>query len=252
MQESGNQATGLARLFSGLPASINTTSVLSAPHGGDTSKLVLGLADALSAHHGRVCLVQARYSKLSAALGCRPIHSWQCDRLLDDQIIHVSGYHLLHAPDCMAGDAEIVGAVAKCGRYDFLLFDGGRFTRDEAQINPQAPQMLAILMGKQDVETVYALHKGLCLARSPAELLLLGEEGEQVAQLSQRLPDARLGNCKISTNLYRNGNNQIETSSDTLTINPNLSWIVSRIQSKNYKRVANGGVGKSPEEINQG
>ena len=252
MQKMANQATGLARLFSGLPASVNTTSVLSAPHGGDSSKLVLGLADALSAHHGRVCLVQARYSKLSVALGCRPMHSWQCDRLLDEQIIHVSGYHLLHAPDCMAGDAEIIGAVAKCGRYDFLLFDGGRFTRDEAQVNPQAQQTLVILMGRQDVETVYALFKGLCLESSPTEMLLLGEGGEHLTQLSQRLPDTRLGNCKISTNLYRNGNNQTETSSNTLTINPNLSWIVSRIQSKNDKRMANGGVGKSSEEINQG
>ncbi len=251
MPESGNQATGLARLFSGLPTSINTTSVLSAPHGGDGSELVLGLADALSAHHGRVCLVQARYSRLSAALGCRPMHGWQCERLLDEQIIHISGYHLLHAPDCMAGDAGIIAAVAKCGSYDFLLFDGGRFTRDAAQINPQAPQMLAILMAKQDMESVYALYKGLYLARSPAEVLLLGEGGEQVAQLSRRWPDTRLGNCKISTNLYRNGNNQIETSSDTLTINPNLSWIVSKIQSKNDKRMANGGAGKSSEEINQ-
>lgn len=252
MPESGNQATGLARLFSGSSVTVNTTSVLSAPHGGDSAALVLALADALSAQHGRVCLVQARYSKLSVALGCRPMHGWQSDRLLDEQIIHVGGYHLLHAPDCMAGDAEIIGAAAKCGRYDFLLFDGGRFTRDEVQINPQAQQILVILMGVQDVETIYALHKGLCLAHSPTELLLLGERAEQLSQLLQHQPDTELGNVKIVTNLYQNDNNQIVTSSNTLTISSNLSWIVSRIQSNNYKRMTNGGVGKSSEEFHQG
>lgn len=252
MREPGHQAAGLTRLFSGLPTSVNTVSVLSAPHGADSSGLVLDLADALSANHERVCVVQTGFSKLSVEMGCRPMRGWQRDRLLDEQIIHASGYHLLHAPDSMAGDAEIIEAVSACGSYDFLLFDGGRFTRDEAQINPQAAQILVILMGRQDVETVYALHKGLHLMHSPAEMLLLGEESDRIAQLLCRSQNQRPDTCKMSLGVYRNSNNQTETSSNTLTINPNLSWIVSRIRLKNHKRVANGGIGKSSEEVSQG
>lgn len=252
VHELGCQAAGLAKLFAGTSSAINTVSVLSAPGGADSHKWALALADALTACNEKVCLVQAHHSTLSVTMGYRPMRRWQMERTLDSQLLHAGAYPLLYAPDSMAGDAKIIDAVAKNGRHDFLLFDGGRFSRSEAQINPHAVQTLVVLTGEQDVETAYALCKGLDFLGSPAELFFVGGACRQLAQLISRWQEQNLGECKIQVHLCRNNNNQPETSSDTLTINPNLSWIVSRIRTKNHKRVANGGVGKGAQQIDQG
>jgi hypothetical protein len=252
MQGASHQAAGLTRLFSGMPVPLTSISVLASPHGPETGAWALCLANALSALQSRVCLVETRSASLSVALGCRPMRGWQPDRSLDEQIIHAHGRHLLSAPGCMAGDLEIAAAVSASGCYDFLVFDGGKLTHQQAAISPETPQTLVILMDGQDVEAVYALHKALRLAHSPARTLILGEGSDSVAQLARHFLNQNLDFCKNLHNMSPNSNNQSQTSSNTLTINSNLTWIVSRIQPKNQKRVANGGAGKSSEEIRQG
>ncbi len=241
-----HQAAGLARLFQTAPAEpVSVISVLASAHGAPSSALALALADSLSGES--VCLVQTGSSRLSALLGCQVLHTWQPDMALDAQIVPVRGFHLLCAPDCPAGDVGVVDLLTRSKRFQHIVFDAGVFDRETACLDPQTVQMLLLSVGEQDHEAAYALLKGLHTSASEVDVLLLGAGAPGLSQLHKGLLDGAGGNCKISVNMCPISNTCIDTSSNALTIPSNLSWIVSRIRSRNHKRVANGGIGKSTQ-----
>lgn len=236
--QSQHQAQGLQRLFSGGAASL--VSVLAGPGIADSDAFVLDLAAALVRRGQRVWLAETETGKLAGRLGCRPLLPWQASRSLEEQMISAGDYGLLRAPR-IAGDPAFAQAVAGCHGCDVVLFDGGPFSPTEAPLDPVAPQTLVALLGKEDAEAGYALAKAL--RRSPARLLLLGEAAEAVAQAARYFMGENLECLKTGKDLCQIGNSRQETSSNTLTIAPNLTWVVSRIMQNDQSRVAHGGSG---------
>ena len=248
MPQPEHQADGLIRLFQTDTQPPCILSLLAASRSEDSGLLALALAGALPS----VCLVQTGHSRLSALLGCRILRSWQPGLDPDAQIITVQGYHLLHAPESQAGDAEVIAALSRCKRYSHIVFDGGEFSPVAAPLDPHTRQTLLVSVHQLNMESGYALLKGLRLANSEAEVLLIGTGAERLAQLYSSLLGVDGLDCKMTVSVCQNSNTNAETSSNTLTTSSNLSWIVSRIQAKNHKRVANGGIGKSTQQIGQG
>jgi hypothetical protein len=242
-----HQAQGLQRLFSGHSAP-GLISVLAAPHAINSHDFSLSLADALAKRGQHVCLVDTGSGELFRSQGCRPLLAWQANRPLQDQIIRAGAHGLLYAPGCMAGDAAIAAATA-CRGCDFLLFDGGRFSLAQAPLEPATPQTLVVLLGRQDAEAGYALVKALQASHSPARVLLIGESADSVAQTARCFMDQNLESLKSAGDLYQIDNTDRKTSSNTLTIEPNLSSVVSRIMENDQPKVAHGGCGKGAEEI---
>jgi hypothetical protein len=242
-----HQAQGLQRLFSAHAA--RTVSVLAGPSAPTGHEFVLALAAELLQCGQAIYLVDTGAGELSHKLGCRPLLAWQPNRPLGEQVIHAGAYGLLHAPGCLAGDRGLADAAAASRACDFLLFGGGRFSRSEAPLDAATPQTLVLLLGRQDAEAGYALLKALNVACSPARVLLLGEAAELVAQTAKKFPMQNLEHPKTAQGLYQNGNRREETSSNTLTFAPNLTWVVSRITQNDQPRVAHGGSGKSAEKV---
>lgn len=243
-----HQAQGLQRLFSGNGAP-GLVSVLAAPHAADSHDFSLKLADALARHGRRVCLVDTGSGELFRRQGCRPLLAWQANRPLQDQVISAGAHGLLYAPGCMAGGAAIAKAAAASRACDFLLFDGGRFSLAQAALEPATAQTLVVLLGKPDAEAGYALAKALQAAHSPARVLLVGEPADSVAQTARRFMHQNQESLKTPGDLCQIDNTNRETSSNTLTIEPNLSWVVSRIMANDQPKVAHGGCGKGAEEV---
>lgn len=248
MEQGQHQAQGLQRLFSS-HRSPRIVSVLATPHASDSHEFVLGLADALVRSDQRVWLVESEVGKLSAKLGCRPLLPWQDGRPLDAQVVTAGRHGLLHAPGCMAGDAAIVAAIQACHNCDFLLFDGGRFSLAEAALEPATAQTIVILLDKEDAETAYALIKALKANLSPARVLLIGETADRLAQMVRQFMNEEAEYPKTGGNLSQISNKRQETSSNTLTFDPNLMWVVSRITKNDQPKVAHGGFGKSAKEV---
>jgi len=240
-----HQAQGLQRLFSGNAA--RTVSVLAAPGAPPSHDFVLRMAAELASRGRRVRLVETGAGELSARLGCRPLLPWRANRSLEEQLIGAGDHELLHAPGCMAGDAALVAAAGR--NCDCLLFDGGRFSAVAAPLDPATAQTLVILLGQADAEAGYALVKGLGLSRSLARLLLAGEAAASVARAAGhfmgKAPEIR----QAEDELCQIGNRRQETSSNTLTIEANLRWVVSRITENDQPRVAHGSCGKGAEEV---
>jgi hypothetical protein len=241
-----HQAQGLQRLFSNRGPRL--VSVLAAPSAPPSDEFVLALAAELARKGQRVWLVETEANKLSGRLGCRPLLRWQANRQLREQVISTGNYALLYAPGCPAGDKIFAGAAAACRDCDFLLFDAGRFSSTEALIDPATAQTLIVLLGKQDAETGYALFKALTASHSPAQLLLIGEVADQVAQAAKYFSNQNPESLQTAGTLSLIGNKTQETSSNTLTFAPNLTWVVSRITQNDQPKVAHGGIGKGAEE----
>ena len=250
MLQGKHQAQGLQRLFSSEAAS-RLVSVLATPNAPDSSDFVLALADALTRFDERVCLVDTRSGHLSTRLGCRPLLPWQSSRAIESQIVAAGGHGLLFAPGCMAGEASIAAVAKTCGNFDIFLFDGGCFTLNEVPLEPATTQFLIVLLGKGDAEMAYALLKALKVLRSPVQVLLLGEQAEHLAQMAKNFLNETVASLNTGDDLCHIRNKIQETSSNTLTIVPNLSWVVSRIMENDNPKVAHGGIGKSAKEVQQ-
>ncbi len=244
-----HQAQGLQQLFSGQAARV--ASVLAGPSATGSHEFVLALAAELSGKARRVWLVERDAGAISRALGCRPLLPWRASQPLAQQIIHVGSYGLIHAPGISAGDAVLSGAVGESSGCDHLLYDGGRFSPGEAPLDPVTAQTLVILLGRQDAEAGYALIKALGAAHSPVHVLLLGEGADRVAQTARQFLDIGVESRQTGGGVCQIGNRRSETSSNTLTIEPNLAWVVSRIMQNDQPKVAHGGCGKGAEEVNK-
>lgn len=242
-----HQAHGLQQLFSGQGAVI--VSVLAGPSATPSHEFVLELAAALSHEDYRLLLVETGAGKLCAAAGCRPLKPWQVGRPLKEQIVQAGSYGLLHAPEVMAGDASLINAVKAQGQCDFVLFDGGRFSKTAAPLEPSAEQFLIVLLGKEDAEAGYALVKALNTEASPARVLLVGGPGDRVAQTASFFLNRPRESAKSSPLLSQNDNSRAETSSNTLSFGPNLTWVVSRIIQNDQPKVAHGGSSNSAEKV---
>lgn len=240
-----HQAQGLQQLFSGHCARL--VSVLAAPFAPHSHDFVLGLAAELTRRSRRVRLVEPGTGELSARLGCRPLLPWQPGRPLEEQVISAGNYDLLHAPGRLAGDAALVAAAGRS--CDYLLFDGGRFSPAAAPLDPATAQTLVILLGQADAEAGYALVKGLKMACSPARVLLAGEAAGAVARAAGRFMNQSLEIAHAANDLCQIGNRKQETSSNTLTVEANLRWVVSRITENDQPKVAYGSCGKGAEEV---
>jgi hypothetical protein len=240
-QQKSHQARGLQRIFSGQGPRL--VSVLAGPSAPSSHEFVLALAAELSRNARRVWLVDTGSDALSSRLGCRPLLPWRASQPLDDQVISAGAYGLLHAPGCLAGDVAFASAAASCRSCDFLLVDGGRFGLTHAPLDPASAQTLIVLLGKHDAEAGYALAKALAAQHSPAQVLLLGEASNSVAQAVKYFDKQNLENLKSGPGLYQIDNNGMETSSNTLTIEANLRWVVSRIMQNDQPKVAHGGCG---------
>lgn len=240
-----HQAQGLQQLFSGHSA--RPVSVLAAPSAPHSHDFVLGMAAELTRRGQRVRLVETGTGELSARLGCRPLLPWQAGRPLEEQLISAGNYGLLHAPGRMAGDAALVAAASR--NCDYLLFDGGRFSPAAVPLDPATAQMLVILLGQADAEAGYALVKGLKISCPPARLLLVGEAAGSVARAAGHFMDVALEIALTGDDLCQIGNRKQETSSNTLTIEANLRWVVSRITENDQPKVAHGSCGKGAEEV---
>jgi hypothetical protein len=242
--QSPHQAQSLQRLFGGQAASL--VSVLAGPSAPDSSVFILSLAATLAGSGQRVWLAETDAGSLSSGLGCRPLLPWQAGRCLEEQVISTRAYGLLRGPR-LAGDAAFAQAVAGCRHCDVVLFDGGRFSLTEAPLDPATAQILIVLLGQEDAEAGYALVKAL--RHSPARLLLLGEAADRIAQAARDFMGKPLESLKTGPGLCQIGNSRQETSSNTLTIGPNLTWVVSRITQNDQPKVAHGGCGEGAEEV---
>jgi hypothetical protein len=242
-----HQAQGLQRMFSG--RAVHLLSVLAGPSAPASDEFVLALAGGLSRHGQPVWLVETDAGRISERLGCRPLLPWRASQPLQQQVIRAGVYGLIHAPGIPAGDAALANAALESGGCNHLLFDGGRFSQAEAQLDPATAQTLVVLLGKQDAEAGYALIKALEATGSRARVLLLGEVAERVAQTARRFLHRVVESCQTGAGVCQIGNRRTETSSNTLTIEPNLTWVVSRIMQNDQPKVAYGGCGNSAEEV---
>jgi hypothetical protein len=242
-----HQAQGLQQLFSGHAARV--VSVLAGPSAPASHEFVLALAAELTGQAQRVWLVERDAVVLSQALGCRPLLSWRASQPLEQQVIRAGAYGLIRAPGCMAGDPALANAARESRGCDCLLFDGGRFSPDEAALAPGSDQTVIVLLGNRDAEAGYALLKALKAANSPAHVLLMGEVADSVSQTLEHFMAQTAENRQTAGGLCQIDNKAPETSSNTLTIAPNLTWVVSRIMQNDQPKVAHGGCGKSAEEV---
>ncbi len=242
-----HQAFGLQQLFSG--HAMHMVSVLSGASAPDSSEFVLALAAELARHDRRVWLVETEGGRISNKLGCRPLLPWRANLPLQQQVIRAGAYWLIHAPGIPAGDAALANAALESRGGGHLLFDGGRFSQAQAPLDPATVQTLVILLGKQDAEAGYALLKALAAAQSPARVLLLGEVADRVAQAAGQFLNRGVESRQTEPDMCQIGNRKSETSSNTLTIESNLTWVVSRIMQKDQPKVAHGGCGEGAEEV---
>lgn len=242
-----HQAQGLQHLFSGHAA--HAVSVLSGPTAPASHEFVLALAAELTGQARRVWLVQGSAAAISQELGCRPLLPWRASQPLAQQVIRAGAYGLIHAPGSMAGDPALASAARESRGCDYLLFDGGRFSPDEAALDPSSEQTMVVLLGNRDAEAGYALMKALKAANSPARVLLMGEAANSVSQTLGHFMAQAAVSRQTAGGLCQIDNRVPETSSNTLTIAPNLAWVVSRIMQNDQPKVAHGGCGKGAEEV---
>ena len=194
-------------------------------------------------------VVDANAGKISEKLGCRPLLPWRASQPLQQQVIRTGAYGLIHAPGIVAGDAVLTGAALASPGCDCLLYDGGRFSLSQAPLDPVTAQTVVVLLGKLDAEAAYALVRQLRALQSPARVLLLGEAADWVAQCAWHFLDQTVESRQTAGSLCQIGNTKSETSSNTLTFAPNLTWVVSRIMQNDQPKVAHGGSGKGAEEV---
>ena len=241
------QARGLQQMFSGRAVSV--VSVVSGPSAPDSHPFVLALARELSRDGGRVWLA-ASSAAIARELGCRPLLPWRAGLPLAPQIISTGqGYGLIHAPQGMAGDTALSGAVNDARSCDFLLFDGGRFSLGEAPIDAAANQVLVILLGCQDGESGYALVKALRQSQSPARVLLVGEAADSIGQTAAQFLGWRVESRQVEAGLCQIGNKSPVTSSNTLSAMTNLRWVLSRISQNYHSRAAHGGGSEGAKKV---
>ena len=242
-----HQAQGLQQLFSGHAAHV--VSVLAGPSAPASHEFALALAAELTGQAQRVWLVERDAAALSQALGCRPLLSWRASQPLGQQVIRAGAYGLIRAPGSMAGDPALASAARESRDCDCLLFDGGRFSPDEAALDPGSDQTLIVLLGNQDAEAGYALLKALKAANSPACVLLMGEAADSVSQTLEHFVAQAVESRQMAGGLCQIDNKVPETSSNTLTIASNLAWVVSKIMQNDQPKVAHGGCSNSAEEV---
>lgn len=244
-----HQALGLQQLFSGQGARL--VSVLAGPSAPDRRGFVLALAAELARRGQPLWLVETEAGGISAKLGCRPLLPWRASLPLQQQVIRAGAYGLIHAPGIPAGDAALANAAMNGRDCGLLLFDGGRFSQAQAPLDPVTAQTVLVLLGKRDAEAGYALIKAMAAARSPARVLLLGETAGRVAQAAGFFLRQAVECRQTDAGVCQIGNIKPETSSNTLTIESNLTWVVSRIMQKDQLKVAHGGCGEGAEEVFQ-
>lgn len=244
-----HQAQGLQRMFSG--HAVHMASVLAGPTAPDGGEFFLALAAELARGGRPVWLVETQAGRISGALGCRPLLPWHAGLPLPQQVIHAGAYGLIHAPGIVAGDAVLAGAAIESRGCDHLLFDAGRFSGAAVPLDPETPQTLIVLLGRQDAEAGYALIKALRSAHSPMRVLLMGEVADRVAQAAQHFMGWGVESRQTEGELCQIDNRRPETSSNTLSIAPNLTWVVSRIMQNDQPKVAHGGSGEGAKEIYQ-
>jgi len=242
-----HQAQGLHRMFRA--HATHLVSVLAAPSAPASNAFTLALAAELSRQGWRVWLVEREPGAISQALGCRPLLPWRASLPLVQQVILAGDYGLIHAPGGMAGDATLAAAARESRGCDFLLFDGGRFSQEEAPLDPRMAQSVIVLLGVHDAEAGYALVKALQAARSPARLVLMGDAAESISRTHAHFTKRPMDGSPTAGIVCQIGNTRPETSSDTLTIAPNLTSVVSRIMQNDQPKVAHGGSGKGAEEV---
>lgn len=243
-----HQAQGLQQLFSGRAAHV--VSVLAGPSAQASHEFVLALAAELTGQALRVWLVESdATAALSQALGCRPLLSWRASQPLEQQVIRAGAYGLIRAPGSMAGDAALASAARESRGCDCLLFDGGRFSLDEAALDPSSDQTVIVLLGNRDAEAGYALLKALKAAGSRSRVLLMGEAAHSISQTLEHFMAQIAESRQTAGGLCQIDNKAPETSSNTLTVAPNLTWVVSRIMQNDQPKVAHGSCGNSAEEV---
>lgn len=244
-----HQALGLQQLFSGRAARI--VSVLAGPSAADGGEFALAMASRLARNAGPVWLVDNAAGGIAEKLGCRPLLPWRANLPLQQQVIGAGACGLIHAPGIEAGDAALSAAAVDSRGCGYLVFAGGRFSSEQAPLEPRTLQTLVILLGNRDAEAGYALVKALAAARSPARVLLLGEVAGRIAQAAGHFLGHALESRQTAGDVCQIGNRRPETSSNTLTIEPNLTWVVSRIMQNDQPKVAHGGSSKRAEEVYQ-
>lgn len=242
-----HQAGGLRRLFSG--EAMRIASVLAGPSAPPGQGFALALAAAWAKTERRVWLVTAGAGEVAQALGYLPLRPWHAGLPLAPQIIHAGAYGVIHAPGALAGEAALADAAAQSRACDCLLFAARRFSASEAPLAPSTAQTLIVLLGKRDAEAGYALVKGLAASRSPARVLLLGEVAARVAQAARQFLNLELEARPMAAEVCQIGNRPAETSSNTLSVESNLTWVVSRIMQNDQPKVGYGGGSKRAEEV---
>ncbi len=242
-----HQAGGLQRLFSG--EAMRVASVLAGPSAPPSQGFALALAAAWAKTERRVWLAAAGAGELAQALGYLPLRPWRASLPLAPQVIQAGAYGVIHAPGALAGEAALTDAAAQSRACDCLLFAGRRFSASEAPLVPSAAQTLIVLLGKRDAEAGYALVKGLAVSHSPAHVLLLGAVAERVAQAARQFLNLELAGRHMAAEVCQIGNRPAGTSSNTLSFDSNLTWVVSRIMQNDQPKVGYGGGSKRAEEV---
>lgn len=237
----------MQRLFSGETPSV--ASVLAGPTAPGSRGFAQALAAELARHEKRVWLAAANVDRISQTLGYRPLLSWRTSLPLVQQVIEAGAYGVIPVPGMLSGEAALVDAVMESRGCDCLLFDDRSFTVNEAPVVPGTAQTLIILLGKYDAEAGYALIKGLALVHSPARILLLGEKAELLAEAARQFLAMDVEHRQMAADVCQIDNRKAETSSNTLSVDPNLTWVVSRIMQNDQPKVANGGCSKRAEEV---
>lgn len=160
---------------------------------------------------------------------CRPLFQWNASRPLSVQITPMAQSHLLLAPDCQAGDRDVVDAAA--GQFDVVLFGLDDWLDGIVRLETATAQHLLILVDANQTAPAYALLKALHENKEACDwpVLLAGAGAEAVSQAAARFLNLAFSRADQVEEVWQIRHAALQTSSNTLTVCPDFPHYVARI-----------------------
>lgn len=220
-----HQASGLVRLRE-RGALLPVVSVLSAAGARKWQAVGGALAGELRRAGARLLRVEPTL----AAGACRPLFAWDPQRPLRQQVMLTAGEMRLYAPNSAGGDARLVAAAADLrAEIDWLIFIGLHYTREAAALDPATPQHTVVLIDAGDEEAAYALVKAAAGQSGGIAWILAGVGAQRVAHAAARFLGLRVARADAGEEVWHACDARMQTSCNTLSGYPSLSWHVARI-----------------------
>lgn len=134
---------------------------------------------------------------------------------------------MLLAPGGKAGDREITEAAK--GEFDIVIYAGQYWQKAEVMIDADMVQSIVLWVDDNHEQAAFAVLKALQEASAPQEYLLVAEGAEQVAQAASKFLKMPFLVADTHDKVWHNCHGRSETSSDTLSLTPDLVRYVARI-----------------------